>query len=121
LIKQIINSFSSKSTNTIIINGQKHVVSGSNISIGNNVIMVDGVVVQGDLSGIVEVKFEGDLANVTAGSSITVNGNIHGDADAGSHIRCNDIGGDADAGSHITARDIKGDADAGSHISCRSH
>lgn len=112
---------SSGSNNTIIINGKSHVVSGNNITINNGKIIVDGEIIEEGLSGIVEVKFEGDLANVRSSSSITVNGNVHGDADAGSHIQCNDIGGDADAGSHISCRDIKGSADAGSHISCRSY
>lgn len=112
---------STGSTNTIVINGKSHTVSGNNIQIGNGTIMVNGVVIEGELSGIVEVKFEGDLANVTSSSSISVSGSILGNADAGSHISCNDVGGDADAGSHISCRDIRGKADAGSHISCRSY
>lgn len=108
-------------SNTIIINGKKFAVSGNNVQIGNGTVIVDGVVVQGELNGIVEVRFEGDLANVNSASSISVKGNVHGDAEAGSHISCGDVGGNADAGSHISCRDIKGNADAGSHISCRKY
>lgn len=50
--------------NKITINGKAFNVSGKNISVNNNSIIVDGVLVQSDLSGIVEVKFEGDLANI---------------------------------------------------------
>jgi len=94
--------------NKIVINGKSHSVSGKNISIMNDKIYVDGILVESGLSGIVEVKFEGDIANLEC-TTATINGNVLGNVD-GTTIRCGDVGGDVD-GTTITCGDVSGDVD----------
>ena len=61
---------------------------------------------------------EGDvLGNASAGSSMTCGG-VGGDASAGSHMTCGGVGGDVSAGSNIICGGVDGDVSAGSHITC---
>ena len=59
----------SKNNNQIVINGESIGVSGNNISIVNDSIYVDGKLVKDKISGITEIKFIGDLANLTSNAS----------------------------------------------------
>ena len=81
--------------NKITINGQTFNVSGSNISVNGSSITVDGVTIQSELNGIVEIKFEGDLANLEA-HNVKVNGNVMGDIDA-HNVECKNVGGNVKA------------------------
>ena len=81
--------------NRIIINGQSFDVQGRNISGKGNSIIVDGITIQSDLNGIVEVKFEGDLANLES-HNVKVKGNVMGDIDA-HNVECGDVGGSVKA------------------------
>jgi len=61
---------------------------------------------------------EGDVqGDANAGTSITC-ANIGSDASSGTSITCQDIGGDASAGTSINCADIDGDANAGVSINC---
>ncbi|ALS22117.1 hypothetical protein [Paenibacillus naphthalenovorans] len=102
--------------NTIIINGQRFNTSGNNISVTNNQVIVDGKVVQGNLSGIVEVKFEGDLASLKCNGSATVNGNVFGSVNAGGSVDCGDVGKNIDAGGSVTCGFVGGNIDAGGSV-----
>ena len=102
--------------NTIIINGTKIQTSGNNISVINNSVYVDGKVIQTELSGIVEIKFEGDLASLSCNGSASVNGNIKGDVDVGGSLDCNDIGGNIDVGGSVRCNKVSGDIDAGGSV-----
>lgn len=95
-------------SNKIVINGKSHSVGGKNISIINDKIYVDGILVESGLSGIVEVKFEGDVANLDC-TTATINGNVLGDVD-GTTIRCGDVSGNVD-GTTITCGKIGGNVD----------
>ena len=61
-----------------------------------------------------------DPLNVTCGCSLQMEGNIQGDATAGSHIECSSIGNNATAGSHFECGSVGNNATAGSHFSCGS-
>jgi hypothetical protein len=63
--------------NQITINGNSIQVSGNNVSIVNGVIKVNGVVVASDLTGEVNIKWEGDHpANLNSDASVSCK--IHG-------------------------------------------
>ena len=62
--------------NQITINGNSIQVSGNNVSIVNGVIKVNGVVVYSNLTGEVNIKWEGDLANLNSDASVSCK--IHG-------------------------------------------
>jgi len=105
--------------NTIIINGKSICVSGNNVSVVNGTIIVDGKVIEEGLSGIVEVKFEGDLAKLDVKhGSATINGNVQGSVDAGGNVVCGNVGNSVDAGGNVTCRDVKHSVDAGGNVTC---
>ena len=75
--------------NRIIINGKVIETDGKSISVSGNSIIIDGMTIQDGLSGIVEIKFEGDLASLTVQrGSAEVKGNIKGRADIGGSLTC---------------------------------
>lgn len=99
--------------NKITINGETTYVSGNRIQVRNNSIIVDGVLIKGDLVGEVTVKFEGDLASLDA-THATVHGNVLGDVDT-THITVNGyVGGNIDS-THVKCGEVKGNIDA-THI-----
>ena len=96
--------------NRITINGKVIEVEGHNISIIGDSIIVrdskmlsDGVTIEKGLSGVVDVKFEGDLANLTVHKgNAEINGNIRGNVDVGGSAKCSgDVGGDIEAGGSV--------------------
>jgi len=58
--------------------------------------------------------------NVECKCSLHVEGDILGDANAGSYIECESIGNNANAGSHFECGSIGNNANAGSHFECGS-
>ncbi len=106
--------------NKITINGKTYNVPGGNISVQNNIVYVDGKKIEEGLSGIVEVKFTGDLASLRTDGSATVKGEVKGDVDAGGSVDCGNVGGSVDAGGSVSCRDVKGDIDAGGSVSTES-
>lgn len=102
--------------NTIVINGKRIAVSGNNITVINDQVLVDGKVVETGLSGIVEVKFEGDLANLRCSGSATVNGEVKGNVEAGGSIKCSNVGKSVDAGGSVSCGNVGGDIDAGGSV-----
>jgi len=105
--------------NTIIINGVKIQTKGSNISVNNDCIYVDGVSVKSGLSGNVQIEFIGDLASLRTDGSATVRGNVRGDVDSGGSCTCGDVSGSVDAGGSVTCGNVGGDVDAGGSIKMR--
>jgi len=95
--------------NKITINGQTFNVQGNNISVVGNSITVDGVTSQSELNGIVEIKFEGDLANLEA-HNVKVSGNVMGDVDA-HNVECCNVGGNIKA-HNVDCGDVTGNINA---------
>lgn len=102
--------------NNITINGRSFSVKGNNISVINNRVIVDGVVIEDGLSGIVEVKFEGDIASLRCDGSATINGNVMGNVDAGGSVDCGDVGRNVDASGSVRCGNVGGDIDAGGSV-----
>lgn len=104
---------------TIIINGTSFSVSGSNISMVNGTVYVDGVAIQtGELTGIVKIQFEGDLASLQCDKSVEVNGRVCGNVKAHGSVTCGDVGGNVDSGGSTTCNNVTGDVDAGGSVHC---
>ena len=107
-----------KNKNTIIINGKRLNVSGNNIQISTDGIIVDGKNIDADFSEkIINIVIEGNVdrlktsANATVngncgdvdcGGSCTVSGNVTGDIDAGGSVHCGNVSGNIDAGGSVT-------------------
>lgn len=100
---------------SININGKSYNVSGNNISVVNGKVIVDGKIIEENLSGVVEVKFEGALASLRSDASVTC-GNVHGDVKAGSSVKCLDVDGNVNAGSSVNCNNVGGNVKAGSSI-----
>ena len=104
--------------------------TGNNIQIrGNGQVYVDGVLQQGTLNGVVEVRVvEGILGSlrsdaavtcgevrgdVTAGTEVNVSGGVFGNIQAGMDVRCRDVTGNVSAGMDVECGNVGGDATAG--------
>lgn len=101
----------------ISING--NVFAGSRIVIGNNNIVIDGVSALENLSGIVEIKIDGDVLIEKCNASMTVNGNILGGVAVGGSLSCGNITGSASAGGSIKCLDVGGNISAGGGVVCK--
>lgn len=100
---------------TITFNGKTY--RGNNIEIKNDKVIIDGVVQDRGLSGIIEIKVNGSLINLKTDSNVTVHGDVLGSVNAGNNVIVNgDILNNVDAGNNVTAESIKGNADAGNNI-----
>lgn len=120
----------------ITVNGRSiNIPDGANVSIINDVVIVNGKPWDGNekLSGIVRVEVQGSLmslnvergsvevhgdvhGNVNCGAGAKVDGNVKGSVDAGASVTCNDVGGDVDAGGSVKCGKVGGDIDAGGSV-----
>lgn len=115
-----MNPFKKKtsSMSTITVNGKRYDnIQGNNISVINGVITVDGKVIDEGLSGVVEVKWEGALANLTSSASVTC-GKVDGNVKASGSVTCYSVGGGVSAGGSVKCDDVTGDVDAGGSVTC---
>lgn len=88
----------------IVIDGR--VFDGSDLSIINGVVTVDGVTVQdGTVTGVVEIRVEGTLASLTTDANVVCKG-VTGSVKAGGNVACGDVGGDVRAGGNIVANTV---------------
>ena len=108
------------SYSTVSVNGKTIRVKGSNITIINDKIIVDGkvldesmdyknitVIVEGDcnkLDTAGEVTVRGNCGSVDCGGSCTVNGDVNGNVDAGGSVTCGNVSGDIDAGGSVRCK-----------------
>ena len=106
-----------KSYSTVSINGKTIRVSGSNITVINDKIIVDGkvldesmdyknitVIVEGDcnkLDAAGAVTVQGNCGSVDCSGSCTIHGNVTGNVDASGSVTCGDVGGDIDASGSV--------------------
>lgn len=104
--------------NTIVVNGTRiEVEGGGPMSIIGGKVIVGGVTVAEGLSGIVEVKWEGPAANVRADCSLTVNGDVAGDAEAGNSMTVSgSVKGNVRAGNSVNCGDVGGSVKAGNSV-----
>lgn len=105
---------------TVSVNGKAIRVSGNNISIINDKIIVDGkvieesmdcknitVIVEGncnklDAAGAVTVK--GNCGSVDCSGSCTIHGDVTGNVDASGSVTCGNVGGDIDASGSVRCK-----------------
>ena len=78
--------------NNMNINGKSYNVAGNNIVVNNGSVFVDGILIEGGLSGIVKIEFNGDLASLNC-NTVEISGNVQGDVKCNT-IKCGDVGGD---------------------------
>ena len=100
---------------TIIINGKTIKAEGKNVTIRNDKVYVDGKLVEEGLSGIVEVKWEGPMASLTADGNVTC-GEVLGNVSAGGSVQCADVDGYVNAGGSVSCGTVGGSINAGGSV-----
>jgi hypothetical protein len=97
------------------INGKVYV--GNNIQINSGRVIIDGKTHEdSSISGVVEVKVEGDIGSLRVTGSATVHGDVKGSVDAGGSVKCENVSGDVDAGGSVNCGSVGGDVDAGGSV-----
>ena len=110
---------SNGSSSTVIVNGKTYTVSGNNISVKNGNVYVDGKLISENKgSEVVKIEWKGPLASLKSDVSVSVDGDIHGNVDAGGSVNCKDVGKDVNAGGSITCANVNGNVDAGGSVTC---
>lgn len=101
----------------VTINGKTIRVSGNNIAVVNDKIIVDGkvldasmefknitVIVEGDckkLEACGNVEIKGNCGSVDCSGSCHVEGNVEGNIDASGSVTCGDVAGNIDASGSV--------------------
>lgn len=114
-VKEAREIIKESNMNNITINDESFQVSGNNVIIKNNKVIVNGEIIKEGLKGIVKVEFEGDVANLDC-TSATINGNVEGDVNGTTINITGDVDGDVD-GVTIKCGDVEGDVE-GTTVTC---
>lgn len=111
--------FKKNNFNSVTINGKTIICSGSNISIANGSLIIDGNIIQTDVGGNTKVTINGDVnkidcsgsvevhgnsGSIDCGGSCTVDGTVNGNIDCGGSIECGNVSGDIDAGGSVRCK-----------------
>ena len=102
--------------NRITINGKTVRCNGTNITIQNNNIIVDGKVISTEAVEKSDVTIYGDVENIKCEGSVSCD-NVKGNIDAGGSVSCDDVGGSIECGGSVHCDSIAGDVKAGGSIS----
>lgn len=96
-------------------------VNGSNISIINNRLYINGKEYVFEDKNISELEIKGNVGALSSDCSISINGDVKGDIDIGGSINIiGNVTGDIDAGGSVNiSGSHKGDIDAGGSVLIR--
>jgi hypothetical protein len=96
---------------TIIIDGRTF--SGRSVSIINSKVTIDGVVQDGSLSGVVEIRItEGVLQELNCDAAVNC-GEVRGNVRAGGSVNCDNVGGSVNASGSVNCGNVGGGVNAG--------
>lgn len=120
-IREKLNKKGDSEMNKMTINGVSYEVpQGASLSINNGIVKVNGQVITSGLSGVVELKVEGDIGQLRTDASVSMNGDVLGDIDAGGSVSIKgNVKGNVDAGGSVSCGNVGGDVDAGGSISMK--
>ena len=96
--------------NTIIIEG-----NGSNVSVRNGQVTVNGKPVGPRMENVMRIEWDGPLANLESDASVTC-GDVKGDVRAGGTVQAQDVGGNVQAGGVVQCGDVRGSVSAGGTV-----
>lgn len=92
---------------------------GNSILIVNGKVTIDGVVQDGSVNGVVEVRvLEGEIQNLRSDASITC-GDVKGTVQAGMEVTCGAVGGNVQAGMDVKCDTVGGSVTAGMGVTMR--
>ena len=99
------------------INGKTYnIPDGANVSVVNNVVLVDGKRIPTDDVKISDIVIEGNTGPVRSDGSVTVNGSVNGSVSAGGSVKCENIHGEVKTGGSVHATSIVGSVSAGGSV-----
>jgi len=107
--------------NRVTINGKSYNLPPGNVSIINDTILLNGKPWNDadPVSGVVEIRIEGDPLSVQTDAPVTVNGTVKGNVLAGGSVSCGDVAGSVQAGGSVRAMGVGGSITAGGSVSHR--
>lgn len=102
----------------IVVNGK--VYDGGSVSVINNTVIVDGVVVDGPAKQKVQIIIQpgGALNLVKSDLDVFVSGNVNGNVEAVGSVTCSNVTGSVKAGGSVNCDDVDGDVSAGGSVNC---
>ena len=102
-----------------MINGRTINCSGSNISIINDNIIVDGKVIQSNIGNNVQVIVNGDVNKLDCAGKVEVHGNSGSIDCSGSCNVDGNVNGNIRASGSVTCGNVSGDINASGSVRCR--
>ena len=104
---------------TINING--NTFTGSNISIVNDRVIIDGKtqVSNINMNQTLHIEVIGNIESLRADGSVTMNGDVEGNVDCGGSFKGNNVKGSVDCGGSCNCGQVGGDVDAGGSVSMK--
>lgn len=102
----------------VTVNGLKYnIPENASVSVCDGVVIVNGVVIKGDVKAD-EIVVHGSLLDLKTDLSVTVNGTVRGNVNAGGSVSCDAIGGNVNAGGSVNCDDVNGNVTAGGSVNC---
>lgn len=101
---------------TVTIGGKTY--RGNSIVVTGSNVIIDGKKVEDGLTGIVELKIEGNIDRLETDCPVSVKGNV-GSLKAGGSVNCGDVAGGVYAGGSVNCGNVGGDVSAGGSVNHR--
>ncbi len=105
--------------NRMVINGKEINIQGSNFTIKNNKVFVDGkeIANSDDIQSSNTIFIYGDIKNIETDKSVSCN-DVSGDVYAKGSVNCDNIKGNVNAGGSVNCDDVGGSITANGSINC---
>ncbi len=105
--------------NRIVINGKEINIQGSNISIKNNKVFVDGkeIANSDDILKANTIFIYGDVKNIETDKSVSCN-DVLGNVYAKGSVNCDNIKGNVNSGGSVNCDDVGGSIVAKGSVNC---
>ena len=122
----------SKNKNKLVINDQEIEVTGNDVSIEDDTLSVNKVIILSGLKDVETIKWLGETCYLRCTKNVTCEnvkgdvsadgnatcGNVTGDVSADKNVTCLAVGGDVSAEGNVTCLAVGGDVDADGNVSC---
>ena len=115
----MFNFNKNNSFNRVVINDKTINCSGSNIAIQNDMVIVDGKVIQSNIGHDIKVTVYGDVNKLDCAGSVEVHGNCGSIDCSGSCKVDGNVSGDIDASGSVTCGNVSGDIDCSGSVRCK--
>jgi hypothetical protein len=101
-----------------LLKGQEEVIPPFNVVVNNNILYINSVPQETDITKIKLVKITGPLINLDCDKHVVIQGTVKGNIECGGNCYCDDIEGYVDVIGDICCKNISNKAEAGRDIFC---